>query len=302
MKGRQMNASQVMKAVKQWFKLSNYDVLEEITVDDLSYEISRRVALHKYDFGNEEHPRHERYLEEEAKIMAGHPLLASSTEKLPPSAKKKNPLTDSKLHVRHMTINDISRYEARLRELNLLQRTSLLPDAPSTPVSKDAGIRRLTDIDTFDPGHPLYLWLNIRLVTDEEVVEHIKRMLPQWRKEYDVGEPDIGSFRFGLSNVKKVINMRIIPMLDLLFWAKRNDVKISYEQFSRLLYPNDSEIIRGGAQIKDTDKPFAEKVLTREFDRLFNLWLSKNDYMMDTKVANAMKMNEKEEDEKKEAK
>ncbi|WP_227983131.1 hypothetical protein [Dickeya poaceiphila] len=100
------------------------------------------------------------------------------------------------------------------------------PGAPSSPASKEEGTRRLTDIET----HPLYLWLNIRLL--------------------------------------------------------------------RLLYPNDSEVIRGGAQIKDTDKPFADKVLTREFDRLFNLWLSKNNYMIDTKVAEAMKMNEKEEEEK----
>ena len=74
----QMKASDTMKAVKQWFKLSNYDVLQEITVNDLSYEISRRVPLHRHDFSKEEHPRHERYLQEEAKILAGHPLLASS--------------------------------------------------------------------------------------------------------------------------------------------------------------------------------------------------------------------------------
>ncbi|WP_033577398.1 DUF6387 family protein [Dickeya chrysanthemi] len=297
-----MKASDTMKAIKQWFKLSNYDVLQEITINDLSYEISRRVSLNRHDFGKEGYPCHERYLEEEAKILAGQPLLASSTEKISPTTKKKNPLIDAQLHVRHMTVNDISRYEARLRDLKLLQRTSSSPDAPSSPVSKEEGTRRLTDIETFDAGHSLYLWLNIRLLTDDEVIEHLKRMLPQWRKKYDVGEPDIGSFRFGLSTVKKVINLRVIPMLDLLLWAKRNGAKISYEQLSRLLYPNDSEVIRGGAQIKDTDKPFADKVLTREFDRLFNLWLSKNDYMIDTKVAEAMKMNEKEEEDEKKVK
>ncbi|WP_210732663.1 hypothetical protein [Brenneria roseae] len=82
-------------------------------------------------------------------------LLASSTEKIPPTTKKKNPLVDARLHVRHMTVNDISRYEARLRDLNLLQRTDSSPDAPSAPVSKEEGARRLTDIDTFDSGHPL---------------------------------------------------------------------------------------------------------------------------------------------------
>ena len=50
-----MKASDTMKAVKQWFKLSNYDVLQEITVNDLSYEISRRVSLHRHDFTKEEH-------------------------------------------------------------------------------------------------------------------------------------------------------------------------------------------------------------------------------------------------------
>ncbi|VDR25844.1 Uncharacterised protein [Raoultella terrigena] len=121
-------------------------------------------------------------------------------------------------------------------------------------------------------------------------------MLPQWRKEYGITEPEIGLFRFGLSTIKKVISLRTIPMLDLMLWANHRGVKISNEQMSRLLYPNDSEVIRGGAQIKDTDKPFAEKALTREFARLFNLYLSKDSYMMDVRVADAMKMNEKEEE------
>jgi hypothetical protein len=33
-----MKASEVMKAAK-WFKLSNYDVLQEITVNDLKREV-----------------------------------------------------------------------------------------------------------------------------------------------------------------------------------------------------------------------------------------------------------------------
>lgn len=250
-----MKASDVMKAIKLWFKISNYDVLQEITVNDLTYEISRRVSLLRHDFDREDRIRHDRHLEEEAKILAGHPLLASSTEKEPPTAKKKNPLVDARLHVRLMTINDIVRYEARLRDLNLLQR-NVSPDAPSTAISKEEGNRRLTDIEAMNSHHPLYLWLNIIFLTDDEVVEHIKRMLPQWRKEYGIGEPVIGTFRFGLSTIKKIILNRIIPMLDLMFWAKRHNAKISYEQMSRLLYPNDAEVIRGGAQIKDTDKPF----------------------------------------------
>lgn len=292
-----MKSGEVIKAVKQWFRISNYDVLQKITLNDLNDEIIRRAVLFRYDISNEQSPRYQRYLEEEAKILAGTPLLVSSTKSMPPTSKKKNPLVDATLHVQHMTINDISRYEAKLRDLNLLHRSDASPDAPSTPVSREQGKQRLTDVEMLNPDHPLYLWLNIRLLTDDEVVEHVKRMLPQWRKEYGITEPEIGSFRFGLSTIKKVITFRIIPMLDLMLWVKRHGTKISYEQMSRLLYPNDSEDIRGGSQIKDTDKPFAEKTLTREFERLFNIYLSKNDYMMDVRVADAMKINEKEEEE-----
>ncbi|WP_196908611.1 DUF6387 family protein [Candidatus Symbiopectobacterium sp. 'North America'] len=48
-----MKASEVMKAVKQWFKLSNYDVLQEITVSDLKRELVTRLELAEYDFNLE---------------------------------------------------------------------------------------------------------------------------------------------------------------------------------------------------------------------------------------------------------
>ena len=285
-----MKSSEVMVSVKRWFSLRNYDVLQEITVNDLSDEINRRASLLRYDFDYGNDTRRLRCLEYEARILAGNPLLVSSTIKASPTTRKINPLTDASLHVRHITVADIGRYEARLRELDLLRRG----DGSSGPVSKEDGRRRLTDIDELNADHPLYLWLNIALLTDEEVVEHVKRMLPRWRKEHGTGEPAINTFRFGLSTVKKLIHLRIIPMLDLMLWEKRNGARISYEQMARLLYPDDSNMIRGGAQIKDTDRPLAERALTREFDRLFNLWLSKNDYLMDTKIADVMKMDEED--------
>ncbi|WP_405078310.1 DUF6387 family protein [Pectobacterium carotovorum] len=48
-----MKASDVMKAVKQWFKLSNYDVLQEITISDLKRELVTRLALAEHDFNLE---------------------------------------------------------------------------------------------------------------------------------------------------------------------------------------------------------------------------------------------------------
>lgn len=54
---------------------------------DLSYEISRRASLLRHDFGRE-HPSHERYLEEEAKILAGHPSFGEFNRKNPADYQK----------------------------------------------------------------------------------------------------------------------------------------------------------------------------------------------------------------------
>lgn len=305
-----MKASEVMKAVKTWFKVSNYDALQEITIEDLKMEAFARLRLAKHDFDGELNDDDDReirqcYLDYEAKILAGKPLLVSPSNAPAPTYGKdyplrqavENPLQNAKIYIKHITVADAAKYERQLREIKILRRMGLKEEGVTMPASEEIGRWRLTDIEMLHPHKPLYLELNIRRLTDEEVIEHMKRMLPEWRRTHGIPEPLTGTFRFGLSTIKRLINFRIIPLLDLLFWAKKNNEKISYEQLGRLLYPNDSEDIRGGSQIKDTDKPLADKVLTREFDRMFNIYLSKNDSMIHTKVAEALKMNEKEQQE-----
>ncbi|TRR18215.1 hypothetical protein DNP52_24975, partial [Salmonella enterica subsp. enterica serovar Panama] len=78
-----MKASEVMVSVKRWFSLRNYDVLQKITAGDLSDEINRRASLLRYDFDYGNDTRRLRCLEYEARILAGNPLLVSSTTKAP---------------------------------------------------------------------------------------------------------------------------------------------------------------------------------------------------------------------------
>jgi hypothetical protein len=304
-----MKASEVMKAVKEWYDLSNYDVLQEITLSELNKEAYARLRMHQHDFDGDDEgieDLREMYVNFEKQILRGDVLLYSSTEpkKLevrtdkaeyyPLRKARENPLENAKKYIKHITVQKLVGYEKDLLDLKLLTKAS----GPSSviPSSSKIGDLRLTDIERLHPHKPLYLELNIRMLSDEEVIEHMKRMLPEWRRTHNIREPQTGSFRFGLGTIKKLINFRIIPMLDLMFWSKRNNAKISNEQLSRLLYPNDSDVIRGGSQIKDTDKPFAEKVLTREFERLFNLYLSKNDDMINTRVRDAMSIDSSDDD------
>jgi hypothetical protein len=61
-------------------------------------------------------------------------------------------------------------------------------------------------------------------------------------------------------------------MLDILVWAQEQDVRVSDEVLSRLLYTLDDEEIRYNHQIKDTDRPLAMKATTADFIRQFNFY------------------------------
>ncbi len=55
--------------------------------------------------------------------------------------------------------------------------------------------------------------------TDEEIAESLKAALPQWRKVRGI-EPDItDAIRFGYGTIKKIINYRLIPLIDILVWS-----------------------------------------------------------------------------------
>jgi len=85
--------------------------------------------------------------------------------------------------------------------------------------------------------------------------------------------------------IKKLIDFRIIPMLDLLYWSERNGIKLSDAEMSGLLYRVGIDVVRGDSQIKETDKPMALKARTRQFGNLFTTFLYKNRYLMDMKVS-----------------
>lgn len=48
-----MKASEVMEVVKMWFKVSNYDAFQEITINELKREAFARLMLAKHDFDRE---------------------------------------------------------------------------------------------------------------------------------------------------------------------------------------------------------------------------------------------------------
>ena len=126
--------------------------------------------------------------------------------------------------------------------------------------------------------------------TDEEIAESLKSVLPQWRKVKHMPPDPLESIRFGYGTIKKIINNRIIPMLDILVWAQDRDVRVSERWLSRLLYSIDDEEVRYDNQIKDTDRPLAMKAMTTDFIRQFYLFINKNSHLKEMKVSDVIQL------------
>jgi hypothetical protein len=85
-------------------------------------------------------------------------------------------------------------------------------------------------------------------------------------------------------------------MLDILFWASCNGVRISEDRLSRLLYTDDDDEsqTRLHYQIKDTDRPLAMKAITKDFIRQFNFFINKNSVLKNMRVSDVMKLTDSE--------
>ena len=131
--------------------------------------------------------------------------------------------------------------------------------------------------------------------TDDEIAESLKAALPQWRKVKHIDPDPPESVRFGYGTIRKIVNNRIIPMLDILVWAQEQHVRVSDEVLSRLLYTLDDEEIRYNQQIKDTDRPLAMKATTADFIRQFNFFINKNSHLKEMKVSDVIQLAAREQ-------
>ncbi len=64
----------------------------------------------------------------------------------------------------------------------------------------------------------MYVSFDLGLSSDEEIITALQTMLPDLRKEYEI-EP-VKTEKIGLAKIRKLVDYNIIPMMDLLIWAK----------------------------------------------------------------------------------
>ncbi|AAG57759.1 DUF6387 family protein [Escherichia coli] len=270
------------REVKKWLDIDTYRGFEELPLIHLYHELLARTLFFK--------PYHEEFEAEAVRlyidrIFTGKPFLI--TEK----------------HLGYLTRED-TLYQPphfflttteRLAQLSIVGlRNSLFFWDGSDEYSVN---REFLDSPVSEVLPKLFrdtVMVEIDLAngTDEEIAESLKAALPQWRKVRGI-EPDVTeAIRFGYGTIKKIINYRLLPMIDILVWSKLYKVRISEDRLSRLLYTDDDDEIntRLNHQIRDTDKPLALKAASIPFIRQFNLFINKNSHLKKIRVSDVMKI------------
>lgn len=185
----------------------------------------------------------------------------------------------------------ISYYKALVKHGYIVDSQNGPVEVQGTLVSSE-----ITNVDYLgeDFGGELVIKFNLQDYSDEELITEFKEMIKNWRVESGIDGPDRSINRVGISTLKKLITYKVVPFIDLLIWEKAHKKKISNEMYARILFPlSDSDCdVMSGAQIKDTIKPFIEKIINDDFLREIVFFVKKNEYLKSMRFSEILKIAE----------
>ncbi|ELY3289573.1 hypothetical protein SMW60_004901, partial [Escherichia albertii] len=141
--------------------------------------------------------------------------------------------------------------------------------------------------------------IHLEEASTEEIIEHLKVLIPQWKRQLKMTSPAPREYRFGKSTFRKIIEYRLIPMMDLIFWGEDNGIKIPLSLISSLLH-EDSDNDRDEGMLKATDHPLAMAFLTDpSYLKSLEDYMMENNHLKDSPVEKHV---EDDRNKKKEAK
>ncbi|EKL0442133.1 hypothetical protein PP836_002109 [Salmonella enterica] len=281
-----MKRSEIRKAIEQWFDVERYEAIEKLTLQQFYVEVERRILAHKMLLKRDMLPPLNRLLLDDYrnKSLRGEILFSGDTS------------TQGHELARTYAVVPVTRSNAQLYAKSL----TLLGTHPETAQRsqseylseylKESGIKNLSSI-TVD--------IFLQEASTEDIIEHLKVLIPQWRKQLKMNDPAVREYRFGKSTLRKIIEYRLIPMMDLIFWgADNNDTKIPLSLISSLLH-EDSDKDRDEGMLKATDYPLAMALLTDEsYLKSFEDYMMENNYLRDMLIADHVKDDKKKKEAK----
>lgn len=127
--------------------------------------------------------------------------------------------------------------------------------------------------------------MSLEDTTDDELLSELAALLPRWRSELGIPEPQDRNLRMGEQVLAKIITQRSIPLLDLLIWSKHTGTDISYVVFSRVLFDDNASYYPEPHLIKKTYIPAARKLVSDEYLRKASIVIRNDSALGTRKVA-----------------
>lgn len=258
-----MKLNEINKELQIWFKVESYADVEKLSLREFHKEFQvRKNIFEGMDFFEGDDPIFKR-------ILDGVPLVSSILDK--------NELSDhSNSHIQQVTFKQI---DSLKRALEIFSPDSFIngTDELKKEIKSQPLTVSMRDVIKRNDESRVFISFDIEASSDEEVLNSLKVMLPVWRKEYQIKESKLE--KFGLAKIFKLVDYRILPMMDLLLWAKFKKISLTNTVLSRVLYPKLIDEIRGEEQLKETDRPLAEKALSGETCKSINNFINKNSHM-----------------------
>ena len=128
--------------------------------------------------------------------------------------------------------------------------------------------------------------IDLEDATDEEIIASMTKVLPLWRKQLELPEQaHVARKIIGLKTIKKLMANRVLPILDLLIWERRNGKEVSNPMIGALVFNDDPKDTQA---IKETIKPFALEAMSEQYTRLLRLYMNKDGEINSSKMSELM--------------
>ncbi|AWO80700.1 DUF6387 family protein [Serratia marcescens] len=311
------------KEIKSWLSLKNYEIFQSLTIEQILLELEFRLMF-LIDYTSDDEESNEDWIHTKTRlleeIIKGTTLSSELSELAFPTFSENTAVRDK---------NNPEPIEFRVNGIPVISnqhglrpyQEKLSGDESITPfsmgdlasyyrfylrhkhivhghrISEINDGRIFSCVSAVEDGSSEFedevvIKVNLASYTDDELIAEFKELLKEWRFELDIDEPQASKTRVGISTIKKIINYKVFPFLDLMLWEVIDGRKISNDLASRVLFPDDEDEVIGGQQVKDTIRPFVEKILNEDTYQLMKHYVKKNSYLKTMRLSDVMKLSE----------
>ena len=272
-----------IRAALSWFDVRRYDGLKDLTLEQIYAELERRMLAYKtrQQWATAGKSNQMQAIYHESKIQCGDAILESEWI-------SDNQRLSHSYAVRPMTRGALFNYGRAMYRLETSEQTD------PVAVSSDY-ISEYLKQGGMNPANKMLIEIDLEEASSDDLAEHLKVLITLWQKHLKTAKPPKRTFRFGHKTFQKILDYKVIPLMDLISWEQTNNEgkNIPFNILADILHGTGG--VRSSDNIKDTDYDYAKSYLEKdEYFKVLNDFYIKNNILKDWIITDVIKINEKE--------